>query len=134
MTRKLFVGGLSWSRDEDEVTVVRDHASGRSRGFGFVVFDDDARGAAALEEVTGRKARGKRPFQRREDPRPLPQPTSHAPVPLIEPIDAWNDDRPRRRQDRKRKRWWDDDDELVERQPRKRRGGRSWCFAEKDEW
>ena len=29
--------------------------------------------------------------------------------------------------------WWDDD-ELVERQPRNRRGGRSWCFAEKDEW
>jgi len=54
MSKKLFVGSLSWNTDDNalreafaphgeisEATVVADRDSGRSRGFGFVTFDDD---------------------------------------------------------------------------------------------
>jgi len=63
MARKLFVGGLSWGTSDEslraafskfgeisEVVVVRDQATGRSRGFGFVTFIDDE---AARRAVTG---------------------------------------------------------------------------------
>ena len=54
MSKKLFVGSLSWNTNDDglreaftphgevtEATVVADRDSGRSRGFGFVTFADD---------------------------------------------------------------------------------------------
>ena len=53
MNNKIFIGGLSWGTNEDglresfskfgEITdarVITDRATGRSRGFGFVTFQD----------------------------------------------------------------------------------------------
>ena len=67
MSKKLFVGSLSWNTDDHglraafephgevtEATVITDRGSGRSRGFGFVTFaDDDAaeKAVAALNQT-----------------------------------------------------------------------------------
>ncbi len=67
MSKKLFVGSLSWNTDDrglraafephgeiTEATVITDRDSGRSRGFGFVTFADDEaadKAVAALNET-----------------------------------------------------------------------------------
>ncbi len=67
MSKKLFVGNLSWNIDDHglreafephgeitEATVITDRNSGRSRGFGFVTFADDEaadNAAAALNQT-----------------------------------------------------------------------------------
>ena len=63
---KLFVGGLAWATDSNglraafeqhgkvtEAVVVQDRETGRSRGFGFVTFDKDEEGRAALQAMNG---------------------------------------------------------------------------------
>ncbi|MEZ4447949.1 MAG: RNA-binding protein [Nannocystaceae bacterium] len=63
---KLFVGGVAWGTTQEslraaferfgevaEAVIVRDRETGRSRGFGFVTFVDDAQGRAALEAMNG---------------------------------------------------------------------------------
>jgi len=63
---KLFVGGLPFSTTDDELReafakfgavasarVVTDRETGRSRGFGFVEFEDDEAGKAALQAMNG---------------------------------------------------------------------------------
>ncbi|HFE44128.1 MAG TPA: RNA-binding protein [Nannocystis exedens] len=63
---KLFVGGLAWATTKEslyaafarfgevtEAVVVLDRESGRSRGFGFVTFANEADGKAALESMNG---------------------------------------------------------------------------------
>lgn len=75
MSKKLFVGGLSWGTSDDglrqaferfgelsEVKVVSDRDTGRSRGFGFVTFaeaDDADKAAAEMNgtELDGRSIR-----------------------------------------------------------------------------
>lgn len=71
MQNKLYVGGLSWNTDNagletafavfgdvEEAKVITDRDTGRSRGFGFVTFADqaDAEKALSLEgsELDGR--------------------------------------------------------------------------------
>lgn len=66
MSKKLFVGSLAWGTTDDSLQahfaqcgtvasakVVTDRDSGRSRGFGFVEFDDDKEADAAVEKLNG---------------------------------------------------------------------------------
>jgi RNA recognition motif-containing protein len=63
---KLFVGGLPFSTTEDELRdtlaahgtvasaiVVKDRETGRSKGFGFVEFENDDEGKAAEKALNG---------------------------------------------------------------------------------
>ena len=72
MSKKLFIGGLSWDTSDDglkaafepfgeivEAKVVLDRDTGRSRGFGFVTFADDAAGTKAQEEMNGTELDGR---------------------------------------------------------------------------
>lgn len=67
MSKKLFVGSLSWDTDDSrlrdvfsahgevsEAIVISDRETGRSRGFGFVTFEDDEaaeKAVAALNQT-----------------------------------------------------------------------------------
>ena len=66
MSKKLFVGNLSWDTNDDslnaafspfgeitEATVISDRHSGRSRGFGFVTFVDDEAADKAIAAMNG---------------------------------------------------------------------------------
>lgn len=72
MAFKLFVGGLPFATTDDELRelfaphgevtsarVVTDRETGRSRGFGFVEFADDAAGKAAQAAVNGTELGGR---------------------------------------------------------------------------
>lgn len=69
---KLFVGGLSWGTTDlglrtafekfgniSDAVVVTDRDTGRSRGFGFVTFDDAAAAKKAIEEMNGASLDGR---------------------------------------------------------------------------
>jgi RNA recognition motif-containing protein len=66
MSKKLFVGGLSWGTTEEdlreafeqfgeiqEVKIIVDRDSGRSRGFGFITFADPNEGDNAIKQMNG---------------------------------------------------------------------------------
>ena len=66
MSKKLFVGGLSWNTDNHqlqqafeacgavaEAKVITDRETGRSRGFGFVTYEDAESAQRAVEELNG---------------------------------------------------------------------------------
>jgi RNA recognition motif-containing protein len=66
MGKKLFVGGLSWGTSDDglrqaferfgaivEAKVIMDRETGRSRGFGFVTFEQDDAAANAISQMDG---------------------------------------------------------------------------------
>lgn len=66
MSKKLFVGGLSWNTNDeglmgafakfgqvDEAKIVLDRETGRSRGFGFVTFAENASADRAMAEMDG---------------------------------------------------------------------------------
>ncbi len=70
--KKLFVGNLSWNTSEaelenafnrfgqtSEVKIITDRDTGRSRGFGFVTFEDDAAAAAAMDEMNETELEGR---------------------------------------------------------------------------
>ncbi len=72
MSKKLFVGGLSWDTNDDtlrnaferfggvdEAKVIMDRESGRSRGFGFVTFGDDASALNAMTAMDGTSLDGR---------------------------------------------------------------------------
>jgi len=69
---KLYVGNLPFEAREEELkelfaahgtissaTVIVDHQRDRSRGFGFVEFDDPSQGRAAIAAVHGREFGGR---------------------------------------------------------------------------
>lgn len=64
--KKLFVGGLAWATTDQglrsafeafgtvvEAKVVTDRETGRSRGFGFVSYEEDGATDAAIDEMNG---------------------------------------------------------------------------------
>ncbi len=70
--KKLFVGGLNWKTTDDglraafapfgdvtEAKVIMDRETGRSRGFGFVTFSDDAAAGKAINEMNGKELEGR---------------------------------------------------------------------------
>ncbi|MGM0577924.1 MAG: RNA-binding protein [Myxococcota bacterium] len=72
MPKKLFVGGLSWDTTDEglgqafsefgdivEAKVITDRETGRSRGFGFVTYEDPAAGKAAMEDMDGTSLDGR---------------------------------------------------------------------------
>lgn len=77
MAKELYVGNLPYSADDAmltqhfaahspaSATVIKDRDSGRSRGFGFVKFDDDAAADAAVAELNEKELDG-RPLVVRE--------------------------------------------------------------------
>ncbi|MBS3124577.1 RNA-binding protein [Candidatus Woesearchaeota archaeon] len=68
---KLYVGNLPWTVDEaglkklfesyktEEVTLIKDKYSGRSKGFGFVTIADDAEAKKAVTEMNGKQIEGR---------------------------------------------------------------------------
>jgi len=72
MSKKLFVGGLSWNTTDPalreafeqfgevtEAKVITDRETGRSRGFGFVTFADGAVATEAIERMDGSSLDGR---------------------------------------------------------------------------
>lgn len=72
MAMKLFVGGIPWATTADDLkqlfsahgnvtsaTVITDKMTGRSRGFGFVEFDDDAAANAAMSALNNSQYGGR---------------------------------------------------------------------------
>ena len=72
MSKKLFVGSLSWGVNDDslrdafavhgeisEAVVISDRDTGRSRGFGFVTFEDDEAADKAVAALNGTELDGR---------------------------------------------------------------------------
>ena len=72
MSKKLFVGGLSWNTNDDglrgaferfgpvdEAKVIQDRETGRSRGFGFVTFSDADSARNAMTAMDGTQLDGR---------------------------------------------------------------------------
>ncbi|TNF27846.1 MAG: RNA-binding protein, partial [Deltaproteobacteria bacterium] len=72
MSKKLFVGGLSWGTDDaalrnafesfgevSDAKVITDRETGRSRGFGFVTFEDNAAADEAIQKMDGASLDGR---------------------------------------------------------------------------
>lgn len=72
MAKKLYVGSLPYSVDEDQlrelfepfgqlesVRVINDKFSGRSKGFGFVEFADNEAAMEAIAQVNGKEIEGR---------------------------------------------------------------------------
>ncbi|HAC56591.1 TPA: RNA-binding protein [Candidatus Saccharibacteria bacterium] len=70
--KKLFVGSLAWATTDDTLNahfasagtvasakVITDRESGRSRGFGFVEFEDDAEGQKAIDTLNNSELDGR---------------------------------------------------------------------------
>jgi len=73
MAKKLYVGGLPYSTTQDALkeafsaagnvtsaTIITDRMSGRSKGFGFVEFDNDDEAAKAIEMFNGKDFGGRK--------------------------------------------------------------------------
>ncbi|MEI8360620.1 MAG: RNA-binding protein [bacterium] len=72
MAIKLFVGSLSWGTTDESLReyfaqagevasaiVIKDKMTGRSKGFGFVEFADDAAGKQAIDMFNGKELDGR---------------------------------------------------------------------------
>ena len=72
MSMKLYVGNLAYSMGDQELQelfnsygtiisskVITDRDSGRSKGFGFVEFEDEGAGQEAIKQVNGQGVNGR---------------------------------------------------------------------------
>lgn len=72
MNKKLFIGGLSWNTSEsrlretferfgdlDDIRIITDRDTGRSRGFGFVTFAEEESAQKAIAEMDGTNLDGR---------------------------------------------------------------------------
>lgn len=72
MSMKVFVGGLSWNTTDDslrdamerfggvdDVRIITDRETGRSRGFGFVTFTEAEAAQTAIAEMDGTELDGR---------------------------------------------------------------------------
>jgi len=72
MSKKVFVGGISWNTDDEglrqafekfgevsDAKVITDRNSGRSKGFGFVTFENDEGASKAISEMDGQDLDGR---------------------------------------------------------------------------
>ena len=72
MSCKLFIGGLSWNTDDSslrarfeefgpvaDAVVIRERETGRSRGFGFVTFAEEAMADAAVSQMDNQEFDGR---------------------------------------------------------------------------
>lgn len=72
MATKLFVGSLPWAVDDQQLEdlfkdfgtissakVIMDRETGRSKGFGFVEFEDDDAAKAAIDKLNGSSLSGR---------------------------------------------------------------------------
>jgi RNA recognition motif-containing protein len=73
VSKKLFVGGLAWATSSEslqnafekfgpvrEAKVILDRDTGRSRGFGFVTFEEGGDGDTAMQAMDGAELDGRR--------------------------------------------------------------------------
>lgn len=83
MDNKLYVGNLPFSATGDslkalfatygeieEAIVISDRFSGRSKGFGFITFKDEASAQKAIEELNGKDVEGRKIVVNVARPRP----------------------------------------------------------------
>ena len=72
MAKKLFVGGLSWNTNDDQLkeffaeigevvsaNVITDKYSGRSKGFGFVEMSSEKEAKEAMKKLNGKELDGR---------------------------------------------------------------------------
>jgi len=72
---RLFIGGISWSTSEEslrttfsavgplkDVRIIRDRETGRSKGFGFVTFENEADAISAMESLNEKELDGRKIF------------------------------------------------------------------------
>lgn len=73
MSKKLFVGNIDWGTSEEdlqtlfaqcgaieEAIIVKDKMSGRSKGFGFVTFAEEASAEDAIAKLNGYETNGRK--------------------------------------------------------------------------
>ncbi len=72
MAKKLFVGGLSWNTNDDQLkeffaeigevvsaNVITDKYSGRSKGFGFIEMSSEKEAKEAMKKLNGKELDGR---------------------------------------------------------------------------
>ncbi|KAG9301252.1 hypothetical protein G9A89_012635 [Geosiphon pyriformis] len=72
MSFKLFIGGLSWTTDDEslrskfaeygtvqDVVIIRDRETGRSRGFGFVTYSNNDEAENAIQSMDNQELDGR---------------------------------------------------------------------------
>lgn len=73
MAKKVFVGGLNWDTDEqslessfgtfgqiEELKLIRDRETGRSKGFAFITFSTPNEAQDAIDQLNGTELDGRR--------------------------------------------------------------------------